>query len=99
VVKAKQTLMVGTGWKFGLPNPWALVVLPRSGMGAKQGVVLGNLCLWNRGSVDRIITRGDAVCQAVAMPIEQATFRVVDKFKTTTARGAGGYGSTDKGKA
>lgn len=49
VVKAKQTLMVGTGWKFGLPNPWALVVLPRSGM--------------------------------------------------TTARGAGGYGSTDKGKA
>ena len=39
------------------------------------------------------------MCQAVAMPIEQAKFRVVDKFKTVTARGAGGYGSTDKGKA
>jgi len=83
------------------------VILPRSGLGHKQGLVLGNLVglidadyqgplmvsLWNRGQNRQSIQPGDRIAQLVFMPVLRARFRVVEQFETS-ARGAGGFGHT-----
>lgn len=83
------------------------VILPRSGLGHKQGLVLGNLVglidadyqgplmvsLWNRGQNRQSVQPGDRIAQLVFMPVLRARFRVVEQFETS-ARGAGGFGHT-----
>ena len=83
------------------------VILPRSGLGHKHGIVLGNgtglidadyqgplmISVWNRGREAFTIEPGDRIAQLVVLPIVRATLQVVDEFETS-ARGAGGFGHT-----
>ncbi|MBP8097729.1 MAG: dUTP diphosphatase [Arenimonas sp.] len=83
------------------------VILPRSGLGHKQGLVLGNLVglidadyqgplmvsLWNRGQERQRIQPGDRIAQLVFMPVQRASFKLVEEFEAS-ARGMGGFGHT-----
>ena len=86
---------------------YAAVILPRSGLGSKSGIVLGNLVglidsdyqgpvtisVWNRGKASFTIQPLDRIAQLVVVPVVQVEFEVVDEF-TASSRGAGGFGST-----
>ncbi|MBC7726631.1 MAG: dUTP diphosphatase, partial [Microbacteriaceae bacterium] len=87
----------------------AAIILPRSGLGHKHGIVLGNLVglidsdyqgqlmvsCWNRGQTTFVIKPMERIAQLVLVPVVQAAFRVVDDFDAS-ARGEGGFGSTGK---
>src|SRR5918999_3364139 len=88
---------------------YAAVILPRSGLGAKNGIVLGNLVglidsdyqgpvmisIWNRGKGAFTIQPLDRIAQLIVVPVVQVEFEVVEDF-TATARGTGGFGSTGR---
>ena len=110
VLQAGQSILVPTGIAIHLGDPgYAAVILPRSGLGAKSGIVLGNLVglidsdyqgplmvsLWNRGQASFTIQPMDRVAQLVVVPVLQVQFEVVEEF-AASARGAGGFGSTGK---
>ena len=101
--------LVPTGIAIHLRDPgYAAVLLPRSGLGHKHGIVLGNLVglidsdyqgqlmvsCWNRSDVAFTIEPMERIAQMVIVPVVQARWRVVDAFADATERGAGGYGST-----
>jgi len=103
-----QTQMINTGMAIHIADPgYAALVLPRSGLGSKSGIVLGNLvglidsdyqgplmcAMWNRGSVAFTLNPMDRIAQLVVVPVMQVQFNVVTDF-TASARGAGGFGST-----
>ena len=105
-----QTELVPTGLAIYLDDPsLAAVLLPRSGLGHKHGIVLGNLVglidsdyqgplmvsCWNRGSVPFTLAPFERIAQLVVVPVVQADFRVVDTFHASE-RGEGGFGSTGK---
>lgn len=106
---ASQLVSSGIAIHVGDPG-YAAVVLPRSGLGSKNGIVLGNLVglidsdyqgplmvsLWNRGNSAFTIQPLDRIAQLVVVPIVQVAFQVVEEF-AASARGAGGFGSTGKG--
>lgn len=102
--------LVPSGIAVHLGDPGlAAIVLPRSGLGAKNGIVLGNLVglidsdyqgqvfisMWNRGKDDFTIQPMDRVAQLVVVPVVQVQFNVVEEFEASS-RGAGGFGSTGK---
>lgn len=104
--------LVPSGMAIHLADPaYAALILPRSGLGHKHGIVLGNLVglidsdyqgqlmvsAWNRSDVAYTLQPLERLAQLVIVPVVQANFRLVDQFDTTTERGAGGYGSTGKG--
>ena len=88
---------------------FAALVLPRSGLGAKHGIVLGNLVglidsdyqgqvfvsVWNRGQAAFTIQPMDRIAQLVVVPVQQVEFNVVEEF-ASSSRGAGGFGSTGR---
>lgn len=103
--------LVPTGLAVHLGDPaYAAMLLPRSGLGHKHGIVLGNLVglidsdyqgqlmvsAWNRSPTAFTIEPMERIAQMVIVPVVQAQFRVVDDFASTSARGAGGYGSTGR---
>ncbi|MBW8310442.1 MAG: dUTP diphosphatase [Rhizobium sp.] len=103
-----EAQLVPTGIAIHIGNPGlCAVILPRSGLGHKQGLVMGNLVglidadyqgplmvsLWNRGRFPITITPGDRVAQLVFLPVARAAFRQVDQFESS-ARGEGGFGHT-----
>ena len=103
--------LIPTGIAVWIKDPgYAALVLPRSGLGHKHGIVLGNLVglidsdyqgqlmvsCWNRSDTPFVLQPMERLAQLVIVPVMQATFNVVDEFPPTT-RGAGGYGSTGKG--
>jgi dUTP pyrophosphatase len=103
-----ETMLVPTGIALHIADPGlAALILPRSGLGHKHGIVLGNLVglidsdyqgeifvsLWNRGHEVFALNPLDRIAQLVIVPVVRATFRVVESF-TATQRGAGGFGST-----
>lgn len=105
-----ETHLVPTGFAIHIKEPnMAAVLLPRSGLGHKHGIVLGNLVglidsdyqgqvfvsLWNRGNATFTLEPGDRMAQMVFVPVIQAEFEVVEEFKES-ARGAGGFGHTGK---
>ena len=105
-----QTVLIPTGLAIHLADPgYAAMILPRSGMGHKNGIVLGNLVglidsdyqgqlmvsTWNRGHSAFTLQPMDRLAQLVIVPVLQVGFNVVDEFDTT-ARGANGFGSTGK---
>ncbi len=107
-IKPGQTILIPTGMAIHIQDPGlAAVLLPRSGLGHKHGVVLGNLVglidsdyqgqlmvsCWNRGSEPFTINIGERIAQMVLMPVVQADFEVVDEF-SDSHRGEGGFGST-----
>ncbi|MEZ5738769.1 MAG: dUTP diphosphatase [Burkholderiaceae bacterium] len=100
--------MIPTGIAIHVADPgYAAVILPRSGLGHRHGIVLGNLVglidsdyqgqlqvsCWNRGKKPFVIEPFERIAQMVILPVVQASFRVVDQFEAS-ARGAGGFGST-----
>ncbi len=102
--------LVPTGMAFFLNDPaYAALILPRSGLGHKHGIVLGNLVglidsdyqgqlmvsAWNRSATAFTIAPMERIAQLVIVPVVQAQFRVVTEFAAST-RGEGGYGSTGK---
>jgi dUTP pyrophosphatase len=108
VLEPGASVLVPTGLALHIGDPGlAAVLLPRSGLGHKHGIVLGNLVglidsdyqgplmvsLWNRGSLAFKIDPLERVAQLVLVPVVQATFRRVDGFEASS-RGAGGFGST-----
>ena len=103
--------LVPTGIAIHLKDPgYAAMLLPRSGLGHKHGIVLGNLVglidsdyqgqlmvsCWNRSDVSFTIEPMERIAQMVIVPVVQARFNVVEEFGDVTERGAGGYGSTGK---
>ena len=109
-IKPGETLLIPTGIAIHVEDPtMAAVVLPRSGLGHKHGIVLGNLVglidsdyqgqlfvsCWNRGSETFTIEVGDRIAQLVIVPVIQAEFEVVEDF-TSSHRGEGGFGHSGK---
>jgi len=102
--------LLPTGLAIWVEDPTlAAMILPRSGLGHKHGIVLGNLVglidsdyqgqlmvsCWNRGATAYIVQPGERIAQLVLVPVVQATLEVVEEF-VATARGAGGFGSSVK---
>ena len=111
VLQPGDSPLVSTGIAIHVGDPgYAAIVLPRSGLGAKSGIVLGNLVglidsdyqgplmvsLWNRGKAPFTIQPLDRVAQLVVIPVMQVEFGVVEDFAAST-RGEGGFGSTGQG--
>lgn len=108
VLRPGQTELIPTGLAIHIGDPGlAAMILPRSGLGHKHGVVLGNLVglidsdyqgqllvsTWNRSGSAFTIAPMERIAQMVIVPVVQAAFRVVDNFADST-RGTGGFGST-----
>ncbi|EWC43166.1 dUTP diphosphatase [Pseudomonas stutzeri] len=106
VLEPGQTLLIPTGLSIHIADPGlAALVLPRSGLGHKHGIVLGNLVglidsdyqgelmvsCWNRGQSAFSIAVGERIAQLVLVPVVQARFELVDSFDSSD-RGAGGFG-------
>ena len=109
-LKPGETFLIPTGIAIHIGDAnLCATILPRSGLGHKHGIVLGNLVglidsdyqgplmvsMWNRGSDSFTIEPGDRIAQLVFMPVVQAEFNIVDSFEQTE-RGEGGFGSSGK---
>jgi dUTP pyrophosphatase len=110
VLEPGQTTLIPTGLSIHIGDPnLAAMILPRSGLGHKHGIVLGNLVglidsdyqgplmvsCWNRGAAAFTVQPMERVAQLVIVPVVQAAFRVVAEFGASD-RGAGGFGSTGR---
>ena len=110
-IEPGQTVLVPTGLSIYIADPgYAGLILPRSGLGHKHGIVLGNLVglidadyqgplmvsTWNRGTTPFQLEPMERLAQLVIVPIQQVSFNIVDSFEATD-RGAGGFGSTGQG--
>ena len=110
VLEPGQSTLINTGLSIHIADPGlAAMILPRSGLGHKHGIVLGNLVglidsdyqgplmvsCWNRGAAAFTVQPMDRIAQLVIVPVVQANFRVVKDFAASD-RGAGGFGSTGK---
>lgn len=111
VIEPGQTVLIPTGLALHIGDPGlAALILPRSGLGHKHGIVLGNLVglidsdyqgplmvsCWNRGSAAFTVAPLERIAQLVIVPVVQARFRVVESFDASL-RGEGGFGSTGRG--
>ena len=110
VLEPGQAALVPTGLAIHIGNPGlAAMILPRSGLGHKHGIVLGNgtglidsdyqgplmVSCWNRGGTAFTIQPMERIAQMVIVPVVQATFRRIEAFESST-RGEGGFGSTGR---
>ena len=111
LIEPGQTVLIPTGLALHIADPaLAAMILPRSGLGHKHGIVLGNLVglidsdyqgplmvsCWNRGSTAFTVQPLERIAQMVVVPVVQAQFRRVDEFGPSQ-RGDGGFGSTGTG--
>ncbi len=109
-IEPGQTVLVPTGLAIHIGDPgYAAMILPRSGLGHKSGIVLGNLVglidsdyqgqlmvsTWNRGATTFMLQPMDRLAQLIVVPVLQVGFNVVQEFASSD-RGAGGFGSTGK---
>ena len=105
-----QSELIPTGFAIHIADSrYAALILPRSGLGHKHGIVLGNLVglidsdyqgeimisCWNRGRESFTVKIGERIAQLVVVPVKQAEFKIVDEFPQS-ARGAGGFGHSGK---
>lgn len=112
-IEAGATVLIPTGLAIHVANPgYCAMILPRSGMGHKNGIVLGNLVglidsdyqgqlmvsTWNRGQQAFTLQPMERLAQLIIVPVMQVGFNVVDEFDSEkeSQRGAGGFGSTGK---
>ena len=110
-LKPGATELIPTGLAIYIEDPsYAAVILPRSGLGHKHGIVLGNLVglidsdyqgeliisVWNRGDTSFVIEPGERIAQLVIIPVQQVEFRLVEEFSSTD-RGTDGFGSSGRG--
>ena len=111
VIEPGQTVLIPTGLSMHIADPGlAAMILPRSGLGHRHGIVLGNLVglidsdyqgplmvsCWNRGATAFTVQPLERIAQLVIVPVVQAAFRVVERFEASH-RGEGGFGSTGRG--
>ena len=109
-LKPGETNLVASGMAIHIADSgYAALVLPRSGLGHKHGIVLGNLVglidsdyqgqifvsVWNRGQTEFTMQPMERIAQLIIVPIAQVEFNIVETF-TTSKRGEGGFGSTGK---
>ncbi|MGL5741441.1 MAG: dUTP diphosphatase [Legionella sp.] len=109
-IAPQETVLLPTGLSIYIADPnLAAVILPRSGLGHKNGIVLGNLVglidsdyqgelkisCWNRGIEHFTVNPGERIAQLVFVPVVQAAFEIVDAF-TESSRGEGGFGSSGR---
>ena len=110
IINPGKTELIPSGISIYIKNPgYAALILPRSGLGHKHGIVLGNLVglidsdyqgellisCWNRGDKEFIINPLERIAQLVLVPVYQASFNLVNDFESSE-RGEGGFGSTGK---
>ncbi len=108
LIRPGETHLIGTGIAVHIADPgFAAMLLPRSGLGHKHGIVLGNLVglidsdyqgelkvsCWNRGNTEFTVKPGERICQMIIVPVLQATYEIVEEFDESE-RGAGGFGHT-----
>lgn len=106
-----EAKLIPTGMAIYIQNPnLAGMILPRSGLGHKHGIVLGNgvglvdsdyqgelmVSCWNRSAVPFTIAVGERIAQLVLVPVVQAEFQIVSEFQQNTVRGEGGFGHTGR---
>ena len=109
-LKPGQTELIPTGMAIHIAdNAYAAIILPRSGLGHKHGIVLGNLVglidsdyqgqlfvsCWNRSQTSFTVNPLERIAQLVIVPVQRVDFNIVESFGTSE-RGAGGFGSTGK---
>ncbi|AKG18535.1 deoxyuridine 5'-triphosphate nucleotidohydrolase [Moraxella bovoculi] len=109
VIKAGETKLIGTGMAIYIKDPnFAGIILPRSGLGHKHGIVLGNLVglidadyqgelmvsVWNRSDSDFTLNPAERMAQYMVVPVVRPSFEVVDEFSDDSERGTGGFGSS-----
>lgn len=109
LIKAGESVLVGTGISIYIKDPdYAGIILPRSGLGSKSGIVLGNLVglidsdyqgelmvsVWNRSWEDYVLEPATKFAQYVVVPVVTPRFNLVEDFDTRTVRNASGFGST-----
>ena len=109
IIKKYNTILIPTGIAIFIKNKnIAGMIIPRSGLGHKNGIILGNtvglidsdfqgeikISCWNRTNKDYIISPFQRICQLIIIPIVKANFKLVLNFKSKTKRGKSGYGST-----
>lgn len=108
-IKAGETKLIGTGMAIYIKDPnFAGIILPRSGLGHKHGIVLGNLVglidadyqgelmvsVWNRSDSDFILNPAERMAQYMVVPVVRPSFEVVDEFSDDSERGTSGFGSS-----
>jgi len=109
-IEPGQTTLIKTGMAIYIADPaLAAIILPRSGLGHKHGIVLGNLVglidsdyqgelmvsCWNRGATSFSMTPGERIAQLVLVPVVRADFELVSEFQASQ-RGSGGFGHTGR---
>lgn len=109
IIRAGETQLIGTGLAIYIADPnYAGIILPRSGLGHKHGIVLGNLVglidadyqgelmvsVWNRSDVDFTLNPAERMAQYMVVPVVRPSFLIVDEFSAISERGAGGFGSS-----
>lgn len=110
-IKAGETQLVGTGMAIYIADPnYAGIILPRSGLGHKHGIVLGNLVglidadyqgelmvsIWNRSETDFVLNPAERMAQYMVVPVMRPEFEIVEEFNELSARGAGGFGHSGR---
>lgn len=110
-IKAGETHLVGTGLAVYISDPnFAGMILPRSGLGHKHGIVLGNLVglidadyqgelmvsVWNRSNDNFILNPAERMAQYIVVPVARPEFNIVTDFSDESARGAGGFGHSGR---
>ena len=110
-IKAGETKLIGTGLSIYISDPnYAGIILPRSGLGHKHGIVLGNLVglidadyqgelmvsVWNRSTTDFVLHPAERMAQYMVVPVVRPSFEIVDEFSDVSERGAGGFGSSGR---
>ncbi|MFB6347906.1 dUTP diphosphatase [Moraxella sp. ZJ142] len=110
-IGAGETKLIGTGLAIYISDPnFAGLILPRSGLGHKHGIVLGNLVglidadyqgelmvsIWNRSNQDFVLNPAERMAQYVVVPVARPSFEIVDEFGDVSERGAGGFGSSGR---
>ncbi|MBE9579262.1 MULTISPECIES: dUTP diphosphatase [Moraxella] len=109
VIRAGETKLIGTGLAIYIKDPnFAGIILPRSGLGHKHGIVLGNLVglidadyqgelmvsVWNRSDTDFTLNPAERMAQYMVVPVVRPSFEIVGEFSDDSERGAGGFGSS-----
>lgn len=109
IIKAGESQLIGTGLAIYIQDPdYVGFIMPRSGLGHKHGIVLGNLTgvidadyqgelmvsIWNRSQTDYVLQPSEKMAQYLVVPIVRPTFEIVAEFSDISVRGEGGFGST-----
>ena len=111
-IQPGETVLVGSGIAINIKNPNIVgIIVPRSGLGIKKGIVLANtmgvidsdyqgeikIGLFNRSQNQYLVKPGERICQMLFMPVINATLKLVEEFSNATLRGDGGLGHTGRG--